>query len=109
MPPTGGIFPARKAIAEYLSNDLHYQLSPEDIYVTVGCKHAMEVTNSDFFDLLPERGWEVDLDAVEAIADENTIAMVIINPGNPCGSVYTYEHLSKIAETARKLGHSCGC
>ncbi|KAJ6807080.1 putative aminotransferase TAT2 [Iris pallida] len=30
--------------------------------------------------------------------------MVIINPGNPCGSVFTYEHLSKIANTAKKLG-----
>ncbi|CAK7322719.1 unnamed protein product [Dovyalis caffra] len=132
--PTGGIFIARRAIAEYLSNDLPYQLSPDDVYVTVGCKHAMEVmvkvlarseanillpspgyriyetfANSHHlefrhFDLLPEKGWEVDLDAVEAIADENTIAMVIINPGNPCGSVYSSEHLKKIAETARKLG-----
>ena len=94
--------------------------------MTAGCKHAMEVTvkvlarpEANFllprpgyrtyetfanlhhlefrlFDLLPERGWEVDLDAVEAIADENTIAMVIINPGNPCGSVYSYENLSKV-------------
>ncbi|CAN1844539.1 Probable aminotransferase TAT2 [Linum perenne] len=56
------------------------------------------------FDLLPERGWEVDLEAVESLADENTVAMVIINPGNPCGCVYSYEHLKRVAETAKKLG-----
>ncbi|XP_047342774.1 probable aminotransferase TAT2 [Impatiens glandulifera] len=56
------------------------------------------------FDLIPEKDWEVDLDAVEAIADENTVAIVIINPGNPCGNIFTYQHLKKIAETARKLG-----
>lgn len=49
------------------------------------------------FDLIPDKGWEVDLDSVEALADENTVAMVIINPGNPCGSVYTYRHLEKVA------------
>ncbi|KAI3504863.1 hypothetical protein L1887_26618 [Cichorium endivia] len=31
------------------------------------------------FDLLPEKGWEVDLDAVKALADE---AIVLINPWN---------------------------
>ncbi|GMP42540.1 hypothetical protein CsSME_00034855 [Camellia sinensis var. sinensis] len=56
------------------------------------------------YDLLPKKGWEVDLDAVEALANENTVAMAIINPGNPCGNVFTYQHLKKVAETARKLG-----
>ncbi|KAG6767667.1 hypothetical protein POTOM_028879 [Populus tomentosa] len=132
--PTGGIPPARRAVADYLSRDLPYRLSPDDVYLTLGCNQAAEITikvlarpganillprpgypdvetyaifnNLEIrqFDLLPEIGWEVDLDAVEAISDENTIAMVIINPGNPSGSVYTYNHLNKIAETARKLG-----
>ncbi|KAF8409204.1 hypothetical protein HHK36_005278 [Tetracentron sinense] len=132
--PTVGILPARRSIAEYLSRDLPYKLSADDVYLTVGCTQAIEVALSVLarpganillprpgfpfyearaafshlqvrhFDLLPEKGWEVDLDAVEALADENTVAMVIINPGNPCGNVFTYQHLLKVAETAKKLG-----
>ncbi|KAM7276565.1 hypothetical protein ACFE04_018431 [Oxalis oulophora] len=133
-PLISGFLPARRAIAEYLSNELPDQLSPNDVYLTLGCQQAIEVMIHTLsspganillprpgfpayeticaytglevrhFDLLPERGWEVDLDAVEALADENTAAMVIISPGNPCGNVFTYQHLQKVAETARKLG-----
>lgn len=132
--PTVGILPARKAVAEFLSKDLPYPLSPDDVFLAGGCTQAIEVIltvlacpkanillpkpgfpyyeacsafhHLEFrhFDLLPEKQWEVDLDAVEALADENTVAMVIINPGNPCGNVYTYEHLKQVAETAKKLG-----
>ncbi|KAK1353308.1 putative aminotransferase TAT2 [Heracleum sosnowskyi] len=132
--PTVGIPPARTAIAEYLSKDLPEKLSPDDIYLTVGCTQAIEIIltvlarpNANIllprpgfpyyearaafsrlevrhFDLCPERGWEVDLHEVEALADENTVAIVVINPGNPCGNVYTYDHLKKVAEAARKLG-----
>ncbi|RVW46785.1 Tyrosine aminotransferase [Vitis vinifera] len=60
------------------------------------------------FDLLPEKVWEVDLEGVKALADENTVAMVIINPGNPCGNVFTHpaseEGILQVAETARMLG-----
>lgn len=50
-----------------------------------------------YVDLLPENGWEIDLDAVESLADENTVALVVINPGNPCGNVYSYLHLMKVS------------
>ncbi|ERN06567.1 hypothetical protein AMTR_s00058p00128720 [Amborella trichopoda] len=39
----------------------------------------------------------------EALVDLNTAAIVIVNPINPCGNVFSHEHLSKVAETAKKL------
>jgi tyrosine aminotransferase len=118
-----------RSIADYLSRDLPYTLSPDDVYLTIGCTQAIEVmltvlarpganillprpgfpyyearaacTHLEVrhFDLLPENGWEVDLQAVEALADHNTVAMVIINPGNPCGNVYSHQHLNKVSCT----------
>jgi aspartate/methionine/tyrosine aminotransferase len=55
--------------------------------------HDMEFRR---FNLIPEKGWEVDLDQVEQLADENTVAIVLISPNNPCGNVYTYDHLEKV-------------
>ncbi|OIT38691.1 PREDICTED: tyrosine aminotransferase-like [Nicotiana attenuata] len=129
-----GILSARRAVAEHLSQDLPYKLSPDDVYLTIGCTQAIEIIlnvlarpNANIllprpgfpyyearaayshlemrhFNLLPEKKWEVDLNSVESLADENTVAMVIINPGNPCGNVYTYQHLKEVAEMAKKLG-----
>jgi tyrosine aminotransferase len=125
-----------RAIADYLSRDLPYALSPDDVYLTTGCKQAIEIVltvldrpgaNILFprpyypfyeayaeskrlevrhFDLNPEKGWEVDLQSVEALADENTVAIVILNPGNPCGSVYTHQHLKKVGYTIPSLSLS---
>ncbi|PSS05692.1 Tyrosine aminotransferase [Actinidia chinensis var. chinensis] len=132
--PDFGILPARRSVAEYLSCDLPYKLSPDDVYLTVGAKQAIEIIlpalvrpganillpkpgyplyeahaalshlEVRHFDLLPEKGWEVDLDGLKALANDKTIAMVIVNPGNPCGNVFAYEHLEKVSETARELG-----
>ncbi|EOA16707.1 hypothetical protein CARUB_v10004908mg [Capsella rubella] len=131
---SSGIPVARKAVAEYLSRDLSYEISPNDVHITVGCLQAVEILVSAlatpganillprpsypmydsraalcqlevrYFDLLPENGWDVDLDGVQALADDKTVAIVVINPCNPCGNVFSYQHLQKIAETASKLG-----
>ncbi|CAN6444454.1 unnamed protein product [Victoria cruziana] len=133
-PPSVGLPVARRAVAEYLSQDLPYKLSHDDVFLTVGCSQAIEVVvhvlsrpganillprpgfplyeartafcglEARHFDLLPDHHWEIDLEAVESLADENTVAMVIINPVNPCGNVFSREHLEKVAGVARKLG-----
>lgn len=112
------LFPSNRAISEYLSLDLPYKLSPDDTFVTSGCTQAIDVALSILarpgvnillpkpcfpiyelcaafrnleirhYDLLPNRDWEVDLDDVEALADQNTVAMVIINPGETHVAMY---------------------
>ncbi|GLJ16173.1 hypothetical protein SUGI_0270070 [Cryptomeria japonica] len=131
--PSYGILDTRRAVAEYVSSGLPYKLTYNDVYLTVGCSQAIQVCLTvlatkgsnillprpgfpvyetvcgyngieiRFYDLVPEKNWEVDLDQIEALADDKTIAMVIINPSNPCGAVFDYEHLLKIAKTAERL------
>ncbi|VAH13725.1 unnamed protein product [Triticum turgidum subsp. durum] len=79
-------------------------LLPRPGYLFYEARAAFNGMEVRYFDLLPDSDWEADLDAVEALADGNTVCMVLVNPGNPCGNVYSYDHLAKVAKTARKLG-----
>lgn len=48
----------------------------------------------------PEKSWEIDLDHLETMIDDNTAAIVIINPSNPCGSVFSMSHIKDILKLA---------
>lgn len=48
------------------------------------------------FALQPEKSWEVDLQHMESLIDERTSCLIITNPSNPCGSVFSKDHLQKI-------------
>jgi len=52
--------------------------------------------------LLPERNWEVDLEDLERQIDSLTCAILINNPSNPCGTVYSKQHLQQILKIASK-------
>lgn len=49
-----------------------------------------------------QNGWQPDLDDIRAKVTPRTKAIVVINPNNPTGAVYTREVLEGIAEIARE-------
>ncbi|MEB3050088.1 pyridoxal phosphate-dependent aminotransferase [Mycolicibacter sp. MYC123] len=48
------------------------------------------------------QGWQPDIADMESKITERTKALVVINPNNPTGAVYSREVLSQIVELARK-------
>ena len=62
--------------------------------------HSNECINVFF--TKPERQWEADIDHMEQLIDKDTVAIVIVNPSNPCGSVYSKQHLLDILAVAEK-------
>ncbi|MEE4146214.1 MAG: pyridoxal phosphate-dependent aminotransferase [Halieaceae bacterium] len=48
--------------------------------------------------------WQPDLDDIESRITANTRGIVVINPNNPTGAVYSRETLEKIVELARRHG-----
>ncbi|XP_050709914.1 tyrosine aminotransferase-like [Eriocheir sinensis] len=127
-----GMEDARSAVAKYCRVEGKVELSPKDVILCSGCSCALDlcitalcgpgqtllVPRPGFpiyrtlaeglgvvvkdYNLLPERNWEVDLEMLEACIDEQTAAIVVNNPSNPCGSVYTRAHLLGILEVAAR-------
>lgn len=56
----------------------------------------------NFYYLDEEDGWQPNIDDIVSRIDENTRALVLINPNNPTGSVCTKEKLQEIAQVARE-------
>ena len=54
------------------------------------------------YNLLPEQRWEVNLAHLEAKIDHKTAALLVNNPSNPCGTVYSEAHLKDVLAIAEK-------
>ena len=86
------------------------------LYQVIAESHGASVLH---YDLLPEKGWEVDLGHVESLVvyardhSDSTEdgegrggdvgGIVVNNPGNPTGAVYRRGHLEDVADVAARL------
>ncbi|MET3618217.1 aspartate/methionine/tyrosine aminotransferase [Peptoniphilus olsenii] len=123
-----GILELRKAISDKIRKENNQDYLPEEILITAGASESIfdvyqtllepgdEIllpnpcwTNyinsvhimgaeSKFYTLSQENDFQIDFEELETLVNENTKAMVIINPSNPIGSVFTRETLEKLAD-----------
>lgn len=54
------------------------------------------------YNLEPSKNWEIDIVQMESLINDKTRAILINNPGNPCGNVFSEEHILEILEVAEK-------
>mmetsp|Transcript_19290 Transcript_19290/g.31574 ORF Transcript_19290/g.31574 Transcript_19290/m.31574 type:complete len:454 (-) Transcript_19290:210-1571(-) len=69
------------------------------LYHTIAQHYGIE---SRFYRLLPHADWEADLQHIVELIDDQTAAIVLNNPSNPCGSVYSEKHLRDLLKVAEE-------
>ncbi|XP_078525813.1 tyrosine aminotransferase [Lissotriton helveticus] len=69
------------------------------LYKTLALSMGIEVK---LYNLLPEKSWEIDLKHLESLIDDKTACIIVNNPSNPCGSVFSKAHLKKIIAVAAR-------
>ena len=55
-----------------------------------------------FYRCDPDNGWNPDLEDIRSKVTPRTKALLVINPNNPTGAVYSHETLTAMADIARK-------
>lgn len=127
-----GLFAARKAVMQYYQNKGVKNILIEDIYIGNGVSELislvmMALLNSEDEVLIPSpdyplwttvvglaggnsvhyvcdesTDWQPDLEDMEAKITDKCRAIVMINPNNPTGAVYSKETVDKIVQLAAK-------
>ena len=77
-----------------LAADPHYKIYDEVVHLA-GAEVRLVPT-------LPDSGFQIDTDALEAAIDDRVRAILVVSPDNPTGSVQSRETCERIAEIARK-------
>ena len=127
-----GMVDARKAIYEYHIDRGVKNFDIDDIYIGNGVSEIASMISTGLFNkgdevLVPspcyslwtneaslndatpvyykcseENHWNPDIDHIKSLVNNNTKAILLINPNNPTGVLYSKETLEEIAEVARK-------
>ena len=127
-----GIYSARTAVAQYYQSHGLKDTVVEDVFIGNGVSELISMVLQAFVDdgneiLIPapdyplwtgavslaggtpvhyrcdeSNGWNPDLADIEAKITDNTHALVIINPNNPTGAVYSPETVRGLVDIARR-------
>lgn len=127
-----GIYSARTAVAQYYQSHGLRQIDVEDVYIGNGVSELISMVLTTFIDdgnevLVPApdyplwtgavtlaggtavhyrcdeaNGWIPDLADIESKITSNTFAIVLINPNNPTGAVYSADVVRGLVDIARK-------
>ncbi len=127
-----GIFSARTAVAQYYQQRGLKDVGVDDVFIGNGVSELISMVLQTFVDdgneiLVPApdyplwtgavtlsggtpvhylcdeaNGWNPDLADIEAKITENTHGIVIINPNNPTGAVYSKEIVAGLVDIARR-------
>jgi alanine-synthesizing transaminase len=96
-----------QGISEAISFLMGAIVNPGDEVLLPGPSYSPYMTYVKFFEGIPityrtieDRGWAPDLSDLESKVTARTRLIVIINPNNPTGSVYSRNDLSRILEIA---------
>jgi aspartate aminotransferase len=132
--PTGGLPELKEAIVAKTARDSGYKITPKQVLVTNGGKHAVYNAFATLLDpgdevLLPTPYWttypepirlagavpvEVPTDSasgfkvtvaqLEAAATDRTKMIVFVSPSNPTGAVYSRDQIAEIGRLALERG-----
>lgn len=133
-----GDIEVRKLLADTVNRRFDTSFGPDNFYVSVGAAAALccclnGLCNKDdevivFAPYFPEykvfiegagakmnlipadtEAFQIDFEKFEAAINENTKAVIVNSPNNPCGVVYSHETCTKLAEIlnakSAELGH----
>jgi alanine-synthesizing transaminase len=131
--PSAGIPEAREAVAHELSSR-GMPVSPDRVLITSGASEGIELAltalldpgdealvpnptyplytailaklgaRSVYYKTDPAAGWQPDLDHIERSITPKTRALVVIDPNNPTGAVYSPDTRRKLLEIADRHG-----
>jgi alanine-synthesizing transaminase len=127
-----GIYEARTAVAQYYQSHGLTEAAVDDVFIGNGVSELIGLVLQAFLDdgneiLVPapdyplwtgavtlsggtavhyrcdeENGWNPDLEDIESKITANTHALVIINPNNPTGAVYSEDTVRALVDIARR-------
>ena len=127
-----GIFPAREAVVMQQQERAVMDITAEDVFIGNGVSECIDIVlrallnggdellvpspdyplwsaavalnhgTAVYYNCRPENGFQPDPDEIRSLITARTRGIVLINPNNPTGAVYTRELLEEIVQIAEQ-------